>query len=433
MCGIAFAQSLERVDEMLHILAHRGRDARRISQFNSVFVGFNRLAIVDVNTAVQPLNTEHGITVFNGEIFNQEELLDALVRDDNKMKPVASSEVAIIDCLMRRYPSNFQRFLDGYFAIIRFDKDRRIITLARDVLGVMPLYYCGHGGKFRAASELKALSEFACRVFPGHSMRFTTSGELLQDDTFDPWSLHMEPLRDEHMQFLFERAVHRRLTHSEVPVTVALSGGLDSSLVLAACKRVAPDFPIDAITVAFDENSDELSNAVLLCKRLGVKHKWVRITEQMMQDERERILYHLEDPHENPIKRAAMVRNYFTAKHATGKVILCGEGADELGCGYPSHLRLSGIDMVWKSLSTLRTMHVINLDRVNKGGMAFTKEFRTPFLDRALALYVMGCAKEPNKAAFRRLASRYGIPREILEKSKYGNEESTLWRVVKEW
>jgi hypothetical protein len=128
-----------------------------------------------------------------------------------------------------------------------------------------------------------------------------------------------------------------------------------------------------------------------------------------------------------------MIRNFYTAKHAPGTVILCGEGADEIGCGYPPHLARTGIDLEWKSLSTLRSMPAINLDRVNKGGMAHTREFRTPFLDRALVLYVVGCQKQPGKRYFRQLAMSYGVPRFILDKVKYSIEEQALWAIVSSW
>ena len=305
------------------------------------------------------------------------------------------------------------------------------------MIGVIPLYYLPSkaGRSFQIASEKKAFDAPGAReVMPGETLVFDFKGRLLKRRRFDPYSLHLEDMDLDHLGFLFRRAVSRRITHSEKPVCVALSGGLDSSMVLKTALQVTGYKTIHAITVCVDPDSEEAQNAQRFARSLGVSHKVVRVTTADIEQHREALLYHLEDYRQNPIKYAAMIRNYFTAMHAPGTVVLCGEGADEIGCGYPSHLRQSGIGLEWKSLSTLRSMHAINLDRVNKGGMAFTKEFRTPFLDRALVLYLMGCAKAPNKGWFRELATtQLEIPDYILNKCKYTSEESHLWQMVKGW
>jgi asparagine synthase (glutamine-hydrolysing) len=417
MCGIVLARTKEEAERMLEVLEHRGRDDRRIETWCGCwYVGQNRLQIVGGAGAFQPYLDEHGVTTFNGEIYNYKEIFI-----DRNPKPF--TEVAVLSELLKEH-SQFDRVLDGYYAIIRVDN--RGITLSRDLFGVMPLYYSMSKGRLTAvASEKKALTGDIFEVRAATTLWFSFDGDMVEIRTFDPYSLHLEDLDVAHLEFLFRRAVKRRYAHSEVPVTVSLSGGLDSSLVLWTAAQLR--LKVDAITVGYDENSDEVLNARELANLCNVDWTFVKLNEVEVEDHAEKIRYHLEDPEENPIKWRGMLRNYFVAKNAKGTVILCGEGADEIGAGYPSHQRVGeGISLEWKSLSTIRSMPAINLDRVNKGGMAWTKEFRTPFLDRALALYVISCKKEQNKGVFRKLADRIGLPGFVLRKPKYGSEEKAL-------
>lgn len=435
MCGLAMSTDVALTWSMLEVLAHRGKDERRVvAHRNKIWLGQNRLAIVDLTPAAsQPLVTAASIVAFNGEIFNCDTLGLAMLADANPIKPKVVNEIHVIEALMRRHRKSFERFLDGYYAIALIDRGRQQIVLSRDIIGVVPLYYQRKKGQlpFAVASEKKALVK-PIEVKPGQTLTFTLEGKLLKQRVYDPISLHMEMLELDHLDMLFRRAVRRRITHSDKPVCVALSGGLDSSLVLAVAHQIDPN--IEAVTVGFDPNSEEVNNARMLCEHLHIRrHRIVLLSDALIAKHREAILYHLEDPVHNPIKYAAMIRNYFTAMDAPGTVILCGEGADEVGCGYPPHLARRGLELEWKSFSTLRSMRAINLDRVNKGGMAFTREYRTPFLDRALVLYMMGCSKLPGKQYFRELAMRYDLPGYILSKAKYSPEETKLWALVNSW
>lgn len=428
MCGIVLASDMREFLLMMDLLAHRGRDGSRFTTYRGLHLGLNRLAIVNTDTGHQPVTTPSSVLAFNGEIYNQNELYYGMLSDDHKAKPRKNTEAYIIEALTRRNPRNFERFLDGYYAFVRIDKGRQRVIVARDFLGVMPLYY--QRDPFAVASESKALNK-PKEVPPGATLEFTLEGKLTHKHIYDPVSLHMEGMDMDHLEQLFLRAVRRRFAHSERPVCLALSGGLDSSLVLAACAKLG--LKLHCITICVNPQSNEAIYAQWVAEHYGMKHHLVTITPDMIEEHRERILYHLEDPIHNPIKYAAMIRNYFTAQWAPGVVILCGEGADEIGGGYPPHLARQGLELEWKCYSTLRSMHAINLDRVNKGGMAHTREFRTPFLDRALVLYCMGCHKRSGKGHFRELAKRLGVPEYVLNKSKYSSEEDALWQIVSGW
>lgn len=415
MCGVFFTNIGEcHATLMANSLTHRGMDARGIKSFKEVTLGLNRLAIVDRNDplADQPLETGASLVAFNGEIYNHDKLKQP-------------SEVVAIEYVMRHYPHNFERFLDGYYAIVRVDKGRERVIVSRDPIGVMPLYYVKYGEQFVIASETKALPFGKVReVKPGETLEFDFFGRLKKRRKYEPISLHMEPMNFNHLEFLFRHAVNRRVTHAdrEMRVTVALSGGLDSALVLAAA--ATSNRQVDAITIAMDKDDPHVGRSVKLCDYYGVQHFVVPVLPDRVRTHWPMISYYLEDPHPNVIKYAAMIRNYFVAMHTDATVILCGEGADELGGGYPSHAGLSGIALQWKCFSTLRSMHAINLDRVNKGGMAHTKEYRVPFLDRAVVQYMMAVEKPwAGKFHFKQLALQMGLPRYVIEQSKYNVDD----------
>jgi len=433
MCGIVVAPSHDVGERMLDLIQHRGRDFRQLHELPEMglWIGVNRLAIVDSHDpfAQQPLLTEGQALAFNGEIYNRRELY-RLMLQDQEVKPNDAAEVEVINALLQRHPGNFDRFLDGYYAFVHVDRKRRTVTLARDLVGVIPLFYTTRPD-LRVCSERKGLGTPCLELQPGEVVTLIARNggwRVLRQRRWEPASLHLEPMDHFHLQMLFERAVLRRIEHSERPVCLALSGGLDSSLIAVAAAR--HQHYLHCITVCLDRDGIEATNAVELCRQLGVPHDLVVITPDQIRVELPAIVAALDDPIPNKIKRAAMVRNWFVAKHAPGIVILCGEGADELGGGYPSHQACSGLQLEWKTYSTVRSMHAINLDRVNLGGMAHTREYRTPFLDRALLLYCLGCRKARNKEYFRQLAQRYGIPGEIIWRTKYSNEEEVLWSIV---
>lgn len=446
MCGVFLSTDYQHLCNLVNLQAHRGRDGMRVTTIpgkHKVWLGFRRLAIRD--SIAQPFETKTGFTCFNGEIFNNERLWAMIPARDRV--GVGRSEPVVLDYVMHRYRQDFERFLDGYYGIIRVDTGRQHIIATRDWPGVMPLYYQKYGvtasGRerpFAIASEKKGL-EKPIEVQPGETLTFSYTGKLLRRRRYNPVSLQNQPFHLTHLEFLFDHAVSRRIAHSDVPVCVALSGGLDSALVLGCARYYHPK--IEAVTVIASKNSDEERGAVQLCTDWNVKQTLVYVTPELLAEHMPRIRYHLEDQHQrgddkafgrtsdNPIKMRGMIRNYFTAMYAPGKVILCGEGADEIGCGYPPLVAAEGLDRIWKSYQAVRSMHAINLDRVNKGGMAHTREFRAPFLDRSLLLYMLSCEKGANKQWLRDLGHHYQVPPYIWMKPKYGIEEATLSQMAR--
>lgn len=431
MCGIVVGRNYGSVLFGKGQLKHRGPDSDQIGHIfeppaKNWWFGHTRLAIVDLSVhGGQPSLSPTGLTMFNGEIYNYQEIYEAL-----ETKPFRNNEIYVLDAVMAQ-ASDFMRVLDGDFAIARVERGSGELTLARDFVGVVPLYYQMVDNRLEgAASEKKALTRRGqiLEVNPGETLVFYPDGRLKSRKLWDPISLHLRPMDMAHLQDLWFTACWKRWKHSDVPVTVALSGGLDSSLILTSLKWLNAK-NVNAVCVVVGESSDEAENATRLCDELGVPLKLVVLSERAIEAEWSRIQYHLEDPNPNPVKWRGMVRNYFVAKEAPGdsKVILSGEGADEIFCGYPQHREAgTGMKLEWKSLGTFRSMPAINLDRVNKGGLAWGKEYRVPFLDRDLVLYVMSCRKRVGKERLRELAEVIGVPDYILNKPKYGLEEDKL-------
>jgi asparagine synthase (glutamine-hydrolysing) len=414
MCGIALSPKREQTEAMLAVLAHRGRDDRQIAHYKGQYLGFNRLAIVAPgDEGIQPTETNHGVLALNGEIYNWQAIRDLLPE-----LPYYDSEASVVCALIDLYPHGFWRHLDGSYALVYIDKRRNQIIASRDFLGIIPLYHY----KAMFASERKAFLALHCQSLrAGETIWMNFNGRISARHQQDYYSMHLAEADLFHVEQLFRAAVRKRIEHSTRPVSVALSGGIDSALVMRAALDVKRD--IEAITIQACADSYDAINASRLAAEWGFAHRVVTIDERLNVAEMERSL---ECSRSNPIKWRGFVRNYFVAKYATGTVILCGEGADELGCGYPSHDTRDGLALEWKRLSTVKSMPSINLDRVNLGGMAWTKEYRTPFLDRELVLYVMGCRALPHKELWRALAKRMGVPDYILDKPKYTHDEVAL-------
>jgi asparagine synthase (glutamine-hydrolysing) len=411
MCGVVVSTvSREHAREMVRVIAHRGPDEHRYASFGGVHVGHARLSIVDIEAGVQPVEDDRAIVAFVGEVYNYAALTTGL--------PV--SEAAT---LLEIAPDNreFSRYLDGKFAVVVVDKSRRTITLARDLFGVIPLYY--QRAPFAVSSERKALAR-AIPVRAGETLTFGFDGRLRRRWRFDPFRLTRAPVDDDAIASLFAHAVRKRVLHSAAPVSVALSGGLDSALVLA--EAVKHGNVREAVTVSLDGDSDEVASAVEVARAFGVEHRIVDITRDQIASMMPGIRWALEDPTENPVKLRGAIRNYFVAMHARARVILSGEGADEIACGYPSHVGRVGLALDKKSLSTVRSMPSINLDRVNLCGMAWGKEYRVPFLDHDFALALMNMQHDVGKPVLRRLAARLGVPRCAIDRSKYSIEEQSL-------
>ncbi|QDO87438.1 asparagine synthase (glutamine-hydrolyzing) [Ornithinimicrobium ciconiae] len=375
MCGITGVLSFEStpdlglITQMLSRLPHRGPDGSGIYRDPHVALGHARLAIIDVAGGAQPMSNRDGSVwvTFNGEIFNYVELRQELTALGHQFTTASDTEV-IVHAWEQWQEGCFERF-NGQWALAIWERDRERLVLSRDRCGVRPLYFTRHGGRLLFASEVKALfadpqvprefdrvglaeamtfwSTVAPRtVFagiqqlpPGHVSIIDRGGQR----TFPYWQLQFPPRGEEEPQDfeqnvrdLRERvieAVRVRFERSDVPVGAYLSGGLDSAITAAVIARYT-DAPLQTFSLRFaDSDYDEGSFQSVMAQRLGTEHHHLTVHAHDIGEAFPTVVRHTEAP----ILRAApapMLLLSGLARERGFKVVVTGEGADEVFAGY---------------------------------------------------------------------------------------------------
>jgi asparagine synthase (glutamine-hydrolysing) len=380
MCGIA--GMVGEVDEdllrrMLATLRHRGPDDLGVHVDDRAAIGQSRLSIIDVEGGHQPLLDEEGTSaiIVNGEIYN----FRVLAKDlrGHTLKTRSDSEVPL-HLYEDRGPEVASR-LDGMFALALWDGDH--LYLARDPIGIKPLYYAIEDGTFYFASEMKALLLASKRVreFPnGHWYR--------SDQGFQPyvqWNTDVradwtEDQALERVKEILPMAVSKRLM-SDVPLGTFCSGGLDSTLVTALAARELPTFHTFSTGMA---GAPDLESARKASEFLGTEHHIREFTADDVLKALPTVAYHLES-YDAALFRSA-VPTYFVSELARKyvKVVLTGEGADELYAGYRYLKDLTeGPPLHAELVRITRALHNLNLQRTDRMTMAHSLEGRVPYLD----------------------------------------------------
>lgn len=372
MCGICGYIGIREdglLERMTDAMSHRGPDSAGYFENGDVGLGHRRLSIIDVAGGQQPLENEDGslVLICNGEIYNYQLLREELLFRGHCFRTKSDSEV-IVHLYEELGPECLQR-LNGMFAFAIYDKNRRQLFLARDRLGIKPLYYADLPGRFLFASELKSILRYTgfeltlnpyavhnyltLRYVPGPNGMFNElrklpashyaivqNGQVTLHRYWRP-ELFSGPFTGSDEEYLagfteqFERSVQRRLI-SEVPLGAYLSGGLDSSVIVAAISKLVSK-PVRTFSVGFDYEHDELTQAASTARRLGCEHTEIacRATDiELLPD----IVYHLDQPIGDPIVIPTYQLAREAKKHVT--VILTGEGADEILGGYLFHRAL---------------------------------------------------------------------------------------------
>jgi asparagine synthase (glutamine-hydrolysing) len=382
MCGICgFTGKGSRADlaRMMAALVHRGPDGEGhfVDEATRVFLGHRRLAIVDIAGGEQPMWNEDGQVgiVFNGEIYNHAELRAELVRKGHRF----ASDHSDTEVLVHGYEEwgeDLPARLNGMFGFAILDRYRRRLYLARDRFGEKPLYYCARPGLFAFASELTALAchaavprsidptslqkffaygylpapramlEGTAKLPGGHWLSFDIESGVL---TIRPyWRFALEPdlsLADkdeprlvDECAALLQQAAQRRLM-SDVPLGVFLSGGLDSSSILASLTKVLPPASISTFTIGFDEPSfDESEAARVVARHIGTKHRERRFDLAKARDLMGSVLRRVDEPLSDGSLLPTYLLSAFTREKVT--VALSGDGGDELFAGYDPFLAI---------------------------------------------------------------------------------------------
>lgn len=382
MCGIAGAyqgNSHKNVNKMVMQLKHRGPDGNGVMPTYNAILGHTRLAIVDVAGGHQPLQDGEAWIAFNGEIYNYMDLRSSLLKGQ-RFETRTDTETVLR--LYQRFGPKCVEMLNGMFAFaISWQGE---LFLARDPLGIKPLYYGKKDGNLHFASEVKALSLITddVREFPAghwfHSKKgwqqYYTLKNTLQDD--HPVQSEGEALHA--IRSSLQGAVGKRLM-SDVPLGVSLSGGLDSSIISMIASQDAPGLHSFVVGV---EGGEDLEAARLMADTLGTQHHEYIYTEQDMLEVLPDVVYYLESF--DPALVRSAIPNFMLARMASDyvKVMLTGEGADELYAGYSYLQRFEKPDDLQEELVYItEALHNTNLQRGDRMSMAHGLEARVPFLD----------------------------------------------------
>jgi asparagine synthase (glutamine-hydrolysing) len=371
MCGIvAFLQNsavpLAAARAALASLEHRGPDAGGEWQDGDVYLGHRRLSIIDLHTGAQPMHSADGryVLVFNGEIYNYRELRRDLQADGAVFRTASDTEVILEG--YRRWGADVVVRLHGMFAFVIWDRVAQTAFGARDRLGIKPLCWAVKGETFIVAStlepfrDLEGFDEFdavavrdlmtfdyipAPRTIrrgvwkfpPGSRFEWRRGLREPRIDTYwtpPPADRTMTPPTEEELEDLLSRAVKRQMV-SDVPLGVFLSGGIDSSLLVALMARHSAE-PVRTYSVSFAEQQvDESPIAAAVARQFGTNHQVLR-AEDIGAESLQQLVGALDEPFCDPALVPLFALSRLTRAHV--KVALSGDGGDEVFGGYEKYL-----------------------------------------------------------------------------------------------
>ena len=353
---------------MCDVIAHRGPDGSGVRCVAGVGLGHRRLSIIDVAGGAQPLSNEDGTVwvTFNGEIYNYAELTQRLTRLGHCFHTHSDTEVLVH--AYEEYGAEFVKQLNGMFAFAIHDIPRGRVILARDHLGIKPLFYARDGGNLLFGSEIKsvmaglrrtarvrpeALQEYIMFRYVAGEGSFLEGIHRLAPGHFAVWeygelSIHrywaapgpmrlsakgVEEAADE-VESLLVRSVESQMM-SEVPLGSYCSGGVDSGLVTGYAAKASPH-RLQSFVVGFDDREwDESGIAAATAAQFGTNHHRVVSEPNEFLGLLSRLIWHNDEPLSHPNAIPIYQLSRFARQSVT--VVLTGEGADELFCGYPRY------------------------------------------------------------------------------------------------
>lgn len=432
MCGICGKMVLGNegqvdpslIEKMSSVMNHRGPDDRGVYTSRQIGLGHRRLSIIDLQTGKQPLSNENNTVwvVFNGEVYNYRELRNDLLRRGHTFKTNTDTEVIVH--LYEEHGETFVSKLRGMFTIALWDEKAETLILARDRVGIKPLYYFKNDDILLFGSEIKSilvepmvprdvdlnglkllltyyyipgdktLLRGIKKLLPGHYL-LVKYGKFVDKEY---WDLSFSQQRNnlglrEAEENLFEilRQSVRDHMISDVPVGFLLSGGVDSTALLSLAVKET-DKRISTFTVGFEGESfaDERYFARLAANRFGTEHYDISITAKDFLDFLPRYVWHMEEP----ICEPPAVALYYVSRLAKDhvKVLLSGEGGDEAFAGYQNYRNLVWLERIKKVVGPLRHLggeivslltQIAALRRFNKYGQLMRMEFEKYYFSRS--------------------------------------------------
>lgn len=407
MCGIAAVFDLKGTSQdvrttvlkMSKKLRHRGPDWSGIFDCDRAVLAHERLSIVDPRSGRQPLFSSDGnlILTVNGEIYNHQEIRK---RYEDSWEFLTRSDCEVILPLYNEYGPSFLEMMNGIFAFALYDRKNDCYLIARDHIGIVPLYTGRdiHGNLY-VASELKALEGVCNRIDefpPGHYL-FSRDGEMkkwYRRDWMDYDEVSDNTTSIDDLRKSLEDAVHRQLM-SDVPYGVLLSGGLDSSIISAVAKKFAPKriesgdqadawWPqLHSFAVGL-EGSPDLSAAQKVAEHIGTIHHEICFTLDEGLDALRDVIYHIETYDVTTVRASTPMYLLARVIKSMGvKMVLSGEGADEVFGGYLYFHKAPGPRAFHEeTVRKLSKLHLYDCLRANKSLAAWGVEGRVPYLDK---------------------------------------------------
>ncbi|HEV8080113.1 MAG TPA: asparagine synthase B [Chitinophagaceae bacterium] len=407
MCGIVGIFDLKTNAENLRAKAlqmsgkqrHRGPDWSGIFLSENAIMVHERLSIVDPTSGKQPLYSADKklVLAVNGEIYNHKELRKNLKQP---YEFLTHSDCEIILALYREKGISFLEDLNGIFAFALYDVEKDVYFIGRDHMGIIPLYMgWDESGNFYVSSELKCINGVCNKIeefLPGHYL-YSKDGKLKQWykrewNNFD--NVKNNKSDEAELRRALEEAVHRQLM-SDVPYGVLLSGGLDSSIISAIAKKYSsrrietedlkdawwPQLHSFAVGLV---GSPDLAAAQKVADHIGTVHHEVNFTIQEGLDALRDVIYHIETYDVTTIRASTPMYLLARVIKSMGvKMVLSGEGADELFGGYLYfHKAPNAKEFHEETVRKLSKLHLYDCLRANKSLAAWGVEGRVPFLDK---------------------------------------------------
>jgi asparagine synthase (glutamine-hydrolysing) len=399
MCGICgefkFNKSQfddVRLTKLMDSIASRGNDSKGTYKEKNIFLGHHRLSIIDTSDkSNQPMKINDLVIIFNGVIYNYKKLRKNLITKGHVFNSSGDTEVIIR--LYIEYGSECVNYLDGVFSFAIYDTKKNNLFLARDRIGIKPLYYTLENNEFRFSSSMNGLInknekpqinpialhyQFTLhsvvpaphtiisgihKLEPGHTLKITQSGESYLNKYFDINEVeiknHKEQEITERSTYLLKKAVEKRLNIADVPVGILLSGGLDSSLITALAKKFKEQ--IDTYSIGFNTVNEEVGNEFyysdLVAKDFKTSHIKYKINDDELFNNLDLVISNMSEPMFSQDSSAFFLLSNRVSKN--NKVVLSGQGADEVFGGYFWYEQI----MNEKSLNEIDTLSKYYFDR----------------------------------------------------------------------
>jgi len=407
MCGIVGVFDLKTdyrelkpvVLKMSKKVRHRGPDWSGIFCCEKAILAHERLSVVDPESGGQPLTSLDGnlILSVNGEIYNHQEIRK---KYEGTWQFRTNSDCEVILPLYHDKGPAFLEEMNGIFAFALYDKEKDCYLIARDHIGIIPLYIgWDQHGNFYVASELKALEGVCNRIqefLPGHYL-YSRDGVMTRwykRDWMDYGAVRDNPTSIEDLKKALEDAVHRQLM-SDVPYGVLLSGGLDSSVISAVARRYAPKrieagdqvdayWPrLHSFAIGLD-GSPDLAASGKVARHIGTVHHEIHFTIEEGLNALRDVIYHIETYDVTSVRASTPMYLLARVIKSMGvKMVLTGEGADEIFGGYLYfHKAPDPQSFHEETVRKLSKLHLYDCLRANKSLAAWGVEGRVPFLDK---------------------------------------------------